>query len=95
MGTTRLEDIDLTDGSKFVAGVPHHWFRQLRQEAPVFWHLDPNAVGGGFWCVTGYDDCVTVNRDWEHFSSARRSALFADMEADALAQLETLVRNPP
>jgi cholest-4-en-3-one 26-monooxygenase len=88
-----LDEIDLIDGRNFVAGVPHHWFRQLRQEAPVYWHLEPGSSRGGFWTVTGYDDCVTVNRDWEHFSSARRSALFADMEDDQLAQQQLMMLN--
>jgi cholest-4-en-3-one 26-monooxygenase len=88
-----LDEIDLIDGRNFVAGVPHHWFRQLRQEAPVYWHPEPGSARGGFWTVTGYDDCVTVNRDWEHFSSARRSALFADMEDDQLAQQQLMMLN--
>ena len=93
MTTTRLEDIDLIDGRNFVAGVPFEWFRQLRHEAPVYWHPEPAGSLGGFWTVTGYDDCVTVNRDWEHFSSARRSALFPDMDADALAQQQLMMLN--
>ncbi len=93
MDTMRLEDIDLIDGSNFVAGVPFEWFRRLRQEAPVYWHPDPTAPRGGFWTVTRFDDCITVNRDWEHFSSARRSALFPDMEADALAQQQLMMLN--
>ena len=43
MDTMRLEDIDLIDGSNFVAGVPFEWFRQLRHEAPVYWHPEPTA----------------------------------------------------
>jgi cholest-4-en-3-one 26-monooxygenase len=93
MGTTTLEDIDLIDGKNFVDGVPHHWFRLLRQEAPVYWHPEPGNPRGGFWTVTGYHDCVTVNRDWEHFSSAKRSALFADMDDDALAQQQLMMLN--
>jgi cholest-4-en-3-one 26-monooxygenase len=93
MGTTPLEEIDLIDGKNFVAGVPHHWFRLLRQEAPVYWHPEPGNPRGGFWTVTGYDDCVTVNRDWEHFSSAKRSALFADMDDEALAQQQLMMLN--
>ena len=93
MTTTRLEDIDLIDGRNFVAGVPFEWFRQLRHEAPVYWHPEPAGPLGGFWTVTGYDDCVTVNRDWEHFSSARRSALFGDMDGDALAQQQLMMLN--
>jgi cholest-4-en-3-one 26-monooxygenase len=93
MDTMRLEDIDLIDGSNFVAGVPFEWFRQLRHEAPVYWHPDPTAPRGGFWTVTRFDDCITVNRDWERFSSARRSALFPDMDADALAQQQLMMLN--
>jgi cholest-4-en-3-one 26-monooxygenase len=93
MGTTTLEDIDLIDGKNFVDGVPHHWFRLLRQEAPVYWHPEPGNPRGGFWTVTGYHDCVTVNRDWEHFSSAKRSALFADMDDDGLAQQQLMMLN--
>jgi cholest-4-en-3-one 26-monooxygenase len=93
MDTMRLEDIDLIDGSNFVAGVPFEWFRQLRHEAPVYWHPDPTAPRGGFWTVTRFDDCITVNRDWERFSSARRSALFGDMDGDALAQQQLMMLN--
>jgi len=88
-----LEEIDLIDGRNFVPGVPHHWFRQLRQEAPVYWHPEATAPRGGFWTVTGFDDCVTVNRDWEHFSSARRSALFGDMDDEQLVQQQMMMLN--
>jgi cholest-4-en-3-one 26-monooxygenase len=88
-----LEEIDLTDGRNFVAGVPHHWFRQLRHEAPVYWHPEKTAPRGGFWAITGYEDCVTVNKDWQRFSSARRSALFGDMDDDQLAQQQLMMLN--
>ena len=32
----------------------------------MFWHEDAE---GGFWCVTRHADIVTVNRDWETYSS--------------------------
>ena len=59
----------------------------------MYWHPDPTAPRGGFWTVTAYDDCVHVNRDWEHFSSYRGSALFNDMEGDALAQQQMMMLN--
>ena len=65
-----LADIDLCDPGSFVSGVPYDWFAQLRREAPVYWHPDPDGFGEGFWAVTRYDDCVGVNRDYEHFSSS-------------------------
>ena len=88
-----LDEIDLTDGRNFVAGVPHHWFRQLRDEAPVYWHPEAVAPRGGYWAVTRYDDCVHVNRDWEQFSSARRGSLFHEMDDDQLAQQQLMMVN--
>jgi len=94
-----LEDIDLTDGRNFVDQVPHEWFRTLRREAPVWWHPAPGggvATGagtGGFWCVTGYEDCVTVNRDWEHFSSYLGGALFHDLDPAGLEQQRLMMLN--
>lgn len=92
----QLEEIDLTDGRSFVEHVPHEWFRLLRRDAPVFWH-PPGAGGAGFWCVTDYDDCVTVNRDWERFSSHRGGALLTDMDPDGLSQMQLMMLNmdPP
>jgi cholest-4-en-3-one 26-monooxygenase len=88
-----LEDIDLGDGRNFVDRVPHEWFRRLRREAPVWWHPTATSAGGGWWCVTGYDDCVTVNRDWERFSSYKGGALFVDMDQAGLDQQRLMMLN--
>ncbi|MHB1713093.1 MAG: cytochrome P450 [Acidimicrobiales bacterium] len=94
---TDLGHIDLCNSKNFVHGVPHHWFTQLRHQAPVQWHPDPNGQADGFWSVTRYDDCVTVNRDYEHFSSARAATLFTDMDPENLASLQLMMLNmdPP
>ncbi|MGH7733489.1 MAG: cytochrome P450 [Gemmatimonadales bacterium] len=94
-GRVDLREIDLTDSQNFVAAVPHQWLAELRREAPVFWHEE--AEGPGFWCVTKYDDCVTINRDYEHFSSARRGALMWEMPEEALEQQRLMMLNmdPP
>ena len=42
-----LADIDLCDPGSFVAGVPYDWFAQLRREAPVYWHPDPDGFAEG------------------------------------------------
>jgi len=90
-----FSEIDLTDSTKFVPAVPHEWFAHLRQNAPVYWHEE--ADGPGFWCVTKYDDCVNVNRDYEHFSSAKRSALTTEIPDEALEGLRLMMLNmdPP
>jgi cholest-4-en-3-one 26-monooxygenase len=90
-----LSDIDLTDSKNFVPRVPHEWFAFLRRNAPVWWHEERD--GPGFWCVTKYDDCVAVNRDYEHFSSATRTALMMDMPEEQLEQQRLMMLNmdPP
>jgi cholest-4-en-3-one 26-monooxygenase len=90
-----FSDIHLTDSKAYVPGVPHEWFAFLRKNAPVWWYDEPD--GPGFWAVTGYDDCNTVNRDYGLFSSHDKGALMFDMDADQLAQQQLLMLNmdPP
>jgi cholest-4-en-3-one 26-monooxygenase len=100
---TPLADINLWDKDRFVEGVPHDWFETLRREAPVYWHRgDPSFDGaqggaGPFWCVTGYDDVVTVNRDNATFSSAERLVFMWDPDDANLEQQRLLMLNmdPP
>jgi len=90
-----LADIDLTDPDAFVAGVPHEWMTRLRTEAPVFWHEE--AEGPGFWCVTGYEEFVTVNREWETFSSMRGAVYLWDLPEAELEMQRMIMLNmdPP
>ena len=62
-----LEDIDLLSRDVFTERVPHEWFAYLRRHDPVHKHPEPD--GPGFWVVTRYDDVVSLNRDWQHYSS--------------------------
>jgi len=99
-----LSDVNLWDKDKFQEGVPHDWFSTLRREAPVYWHegddfpIGSGQRGGdGFWCVTGYDDVVAVNRDNEAFSSARGLVFMWDPDNENLEQQRLLMLNmdPP
>ena len=87
--------IDLTASKNFVSGVPHDWFAFLRKNAPVWWHEEVD--GPGFWAVTGYDECTTVNRDYEHFSSNKKATYIWDLEEEILAQQQLVMLNmdPP
>ena len=90
-----LSDIDLTDAETFVRGVPHEWFAFLRRNAPVWWHEESD--GPGFWCVTTYDECVAVNRDYETFSSARKATFIWELPQEAIEQQSLMMLNmdPP
>src|SRR5277367_1701495 len=60
-------DIDLLSPEKFAAGHPFAQYRWLRENAPVFWHEEPN--GPGFWAVTRHRDVYDVDRNFQAFSS--------------------------
>jgi cholest-4-en-3-one 26-monooxygenase len=70
----RPGDIDLSDPETFEAGVPHEYFRVLREEAPVHWQeereLPVFLPGPGYWALTRYEDVVFVSKHPEIFSSA-------------------------
>ncbi len=90
-----LAEIDLTNLDAFVKGVPFEAFEILREKDPVHWHEEKD--GPGFWAVTRYPDVVTVNRDVETFSSARRGALIMELPDELLAQQQMMMLNmdPP
>ena len=87
--------VDLSDSRSYVDGVPHAYLTYLRHHDPVHWQDEPG--GPGFWAVTRYDDCVTVNRDYERFSSAARGTMPFELEEDEIAQQGLMMLNmdPP
>jgi cholest-4-en-3-one 26-monooxygenase len=90
-----LAPVDLSDSRSYVAGVPHAWLAQLRRHDPVHWQEEPG--GPGFWAVTRYEDCVTVNRDYERFSSAARGTMPFEMPESDIEQQGLMMLNmdPP
>jgi cholest-4-en-3-one 26-monooxygenase len=87
--------VDLSDSRSYVACVPHAYLASLRRHDPVHWQDEPG--GPGFWAVTRYEDCVTVNRDYERFSSAAQGTMPFEMEPDEIAQQGLMMLNmdPP
>ena len=87
--------VDLSDSRSYVAGVPHAWLAHLRRHDPVHWQDEPG--GPGFWAVTRYEDCVTVNRDYERFSSAAQGTMPFELGEEEVAQQGLMMLNmdPP
>jgi cholest-4-en-3-one 26-monooxygenase len=87
--------VDLSDSRSFIGGVPHAYLAHLRQHDPVHWQEE--ATGPGFWAVTRYEDCVTVNRDFERFSSAKKGTMPFELSEDEIAQQSLMMLNmdPP
>jgi cholest-4-en-3-one 26-monooxygenase len=93
--TTDVPPLDLSDSRSYVAGVPHDYLAHLRRHDPVHWQEEAN--GPGFWAVTRYDDCVTVNRDFERFSSFRRGTMPFELKDEEIEQQRLMMLNmdPP
>jgi cholest-4-en-3-one 26-monooxygenase len=88
-------DINLLDSTVFAERVPHEWFAFLRRNAPVWWQEEED--GPGFWAVTTLAEATQVNRDYEHFSSARKATYLWELAEDDLAQQQLVMLNmdPP
>ena len=87
--------VDLSDSRSYVDGVPHAYLAHLRHHDPVHWQDEPG--GPGFWAITRYEDCVTVNRDYERFSSGARGTMPFELDDDEVAQQSLMMLNmdPP
>ena len=61
----------------------------------MHWQDEPG--GPGYWAVTKYHDCVTVNREFERFSSAARGTMPFEIGEDEVAQQSLMMLNmdPP
>ena len=73
----KLADINLLDLDRFQNHEHHEMFSLLRQEAPVFWHDEPDGRPG-FWSLTKHADLVEANRNAEIFSSEARGVTIAE-----------------
>jgi cholest-4-en-3-one 26-monooxygenase len=90
-----LDDIDLDNPDNFVSGTPHHWFKELRREAPVHWHKERGGVG--FWNLTKYEDVKFVSRNPQLFSSWLGGTNIGDRPEEALMGMRMIMLNmdPP
>ena len=94
-------DIDLSDPKTFLQGVPHEYFRVLREEAPVHWQdeceLPVFLPGPGYWALTRYEDVTFVSKHPEIFSSAAGSSALNELRPREreLAREQLIQMDPP
>jgi cytochrome P450 len=72
-----LDKIDFSDLDLFDEGPPHDLFARVRAEGGMHW-TEGGPNGDGFWSVMSYNELVKATKDWQTFSSARRSFTIAD-----------------
>ncbi|RYZ13814.1 MAG: cytochrome P450 [Alphaproteobacteria bacterium] len=71
---SRIEGMALNDAKLFTQGHPFSLYQNLREQAPVSWHPEPEGWPG-FWVVTRHADVMRVNSDPATFSSQRGGIL--------------------
>jgi cytochrome P450 len=90
--STTLADVHL-DNDAFAERVPHETFTLLRDEAPVQWYDWEH--GNGFWCITRYDDVVSVMKDWRTFSSETGATALEDLDPDQIEARKSMLDTDP
>ena len=60
-------DINLIDPALYQRGRPHHLWRVLRDQAPVYWHA-PWREYPGFWALTRHQEVSRVFNDPRSFT---------------------------
>jgi cytochrome P450 len=79
----RPGDVDLSDPKTFLAGVPHEYFRVLREQDPVHWQEECRIPvflpGPGYWALTRYEDVASVSKHPDVFSSAAGSSVLNEL----------------
>ena len=99
--TLRPGDIDLSDPQTFVAGVPHEYFRLLREQDPVHWQEECEIPvfmpGPGYFALTRYEDVAFVSKHPEIFSSAAGSSALNELRPRErrLAREQLIQMDPP
>ena len=97
----RPGDVDLSDPKTFVAGVPHEYFRVLREQDPVHWQQECEIPvflpGPGYWALTRYEDVAFVSKHPEIFSSAAGSSVLNELRPyeRRLAREQLIQMDPP
>jgi len=97
----RPGDVDLSDPRTFLAGVPHEYFRVLREQDPVRWQeecaLPAFLPGPGYWALTRYEDIAFVSKHPEIFSSALGTSVLNELHPRErrLARHQLIQMDPP
>lgn len=97
----RPGDIDLSDPKTYLAGVPHEYFRVLREQAPVHWQkermLPAFLPGPGYWALTRYEDVAFVSKHPETFSSSAGTSVLNELRPRErrLASEQLIQMDPP
>jgi cytochrome P450 len=93
--TAVVDDVDIYDPDRYVAGPQHEVFARLRRESPVYRQDMPD--GTFYWAVLRHADVVAVARDPRLFSAEVGAVVLEDLPPEQLEQTKNmlLMMDPP
>ncbi|WP_405182650.1 cytochrome P450 [Nocardia sp. NBC_01377] len=94
MSTTTQVPIDLWSSASFDAGHPVEQYHWLLDNAPVYWHDEPD--GRGFWAVTKAELVRYASRLPEVFANRNGMTMY-DLDPESLVRLRRMIMfmDPP
>lgn len=88
--------IDIESFDAYTDGPPHELYALCRREAPVFRHEGRNeGEVPWFWAITRHADVVSVSRQFQNYSAARRGVLMMDERPDMEVARMLIDTDPP
>ncbi len=88
--------LDLSNADTYANGFPHEFFRELRRDAPVFWHEGDAWGGPGYWILSKYADVKYVSKHPELFSSHEEITIRdADRTEEPMGPPSMIAMDPP
>ena len=90
------ETLDIISNEVYRNGPPHELYTRLRHEAPIIRHRGiEDGFPEWFWAVSRHSDVVTVSRQFQTYSSARRGSLMNEDRPDLEVARMMIDTDPP
>jgi cholest-4-en-3-one 26-monooxygenase len=90
------ETLDIISNEVYRNGPPHELYTRLRHEAPIIRHRGiEDGFPEWFWAVSRHADVVTVSRQFQTYSSARRGSLMNEDRPDLEVARMMIDTDPP
>ncbi|MGD9705853.1 MAG: cytochrome P450 [Acidimicrobiia bacterium] len=90
------ETLDIISNEVYRNGPPHELYTRLRREAPIIRHrgIEP-GFPEWFWAISRHADVVTVSRQFQRYSSARKGSLMNEDRPDLEVARMMIDTDPP
>ena len=87
--------LDVSDPDNFKDGFPHEFFRELRAQAPVYWHEGDVHGGPGYWIISRYEDVRWISKNPGLFASGMGNQIDDPLPGQLDVARSMITMDPP